>query len=177
MASLGQARDQIFYPPPSYSLQEGGRVRKRETTLWKHCSLVDKILVVSTVLITNPNHITGAAMSNIYSIPATANTSCAVYLPQASSFPVMVTGFFSWLTAIHVISGRESWRAFASMQLLCEFHFCKMWFSRYSGEKPYWSHSKSVFLHRSSKRLVLPHHPLLFTESWIHWGCSEHNSI
>lgn len=134
---------------------------------------MDIILVVSTVVVTNPNHITGAATLNIYSIPATTNTSCAVYLPQATSFPLMVSGCFSWLTAIHVISSRESWRAFVSIQLFCEFHLCQMWFPRDSGEKPYWNNSQSASLHKSSKRLGLPHHPLLFSESWVHWVCSN----
>lgn len=157
---------------------EGDRVGKRTAkTLCKHCLLMDIILVVSTVLVTNLNHITGAAMLNIYSISPAANTSCAVYLPQASSFPLMVKGCFSWLPHIHVISNTESWRAFPSMHLLCEFHLCQKWFPRYSGEKLYWNNFKSVSLPCNSKRLVSPHHPLLFSESWIHWGCGEYDGI
>lgn len=124
-----------FLPNPILLTGERGQCGKeKQQQHCKHCSLMDIILVGSTVLVTNPNHITGAAMLNIYSVQATANTSCALYLFQAPSFSLMVSGSFSWLTAIHVISGRETWRAFVSMQLLCEFHLCQMWFPRDSGE-------------------------------------------
>lgn len=99
-----------FLPTPILLTGEKGAEWERDTatTLCKHCSLMDVILVVSTGLVTNPNHIMGAAMSKVYSISARVSTSYAVYFPQASSFPLMVSGCFSWLTAIHVVSGRES---------------------------------------------------------------------